>query len=98
MRRYNGQEGRLYNLDSAIALAVDGQGNVCVTGSSSDSWNDYDTATIKYSAAGEELWVRRYSYLNAGSLAVDTQGNILLAGSGYGKETGYNFSAAKYSP
>ena len=98
VRRYNGPEGRLYNLDSAISLAVDGHGNVCVTGSSSDSWNDYDTATIKYSAAGEELWVRRYSYLNAGSLAVDTQGNILLAGSGYGKETGYNFSAAKYSP
>ncbi len=88
-RRYSGP-GVPYNHDGAIGVAVDGQGNVCITGSSY-----YDTATIKYSADGEEMWVRRYSYLGAAALAVDAQGNILVTGNDQ-EEAG--FLTIKYSP
>ena len=41
-------------------LAVDGQGNVIVTGRSHGGPTGFDYATVKYSPAGDELWVRRY--------------------------------------
>ena len=53
--RYSGSED---DNDFAAALAVDSQGNVCVTG---HSWNgtDYDYATIRYDTNGNQLWVAR---------------------------------------
>jgi hypothetical protein len=45
VRTYNGQ-GNYYG--GAYAIAVDGSGNVYVTGRSGGSWTNYDYATIKY--------------------------------------------------
>ena len=83
VRHYNGPGN---GHDVAAALGVDGQGNVYVTGESAGSGTGNDFATVKYSAAGEQLWVRRYSgpgnqiYEGATALAVDGQGNILVTG------------------
>ena len=57
--RYNGPGN---GDDQAMAAAVDGSGNVFVTGyvGSSDMY-DYDYATIKYSSAGAVLWTQRYA-------------------------------------
>ena len=56
--RYNGP-GNGY--DQAIAMAVDGSGNVFVTGNSVGSGGNYDYATIAYSGAGVPLWTNRYN-------------------------------------
>jgi hypothetical protein len=48
-------------------VAVDGSGNVFVTGISADSGGDYDSVTIAYSGAGVALWTNRYSGPYTGS-------------------------------
>ncbi|GAF95336.1 unnamed protein product, partial [marine sediment metagenome] len=55
--RYNGPEDQS---DIANAVAVDGSGNVYVTGYASCSGGSVDYATIKYDPNGDTLWVRFY--------------------------------------
>jgi len=83
-RRYNGPANP--PSDSANAIALDGSGNVFVTGSSTDASGLDGFATIKYSNAGVPLWTRRY---NAGGnnpgtssthIAVDSSGNVFVTG------------------
>jgi beta-propeller repeat-containing protein len=56
--RYDGPVG---SDDNANAIAIDGSGNVYVTGKSLGVGGSFDYATIKYSAAGQEQWVARYN-------------------------------------
>src|SRR4030066_1429004 len=88
--RYNGP-GNSY--DVAYALAVDDSGNVYVTGRSAGSFTYSDYATIKYSPAGDTLWVRRYNgpgngHDEANALAVDGSGNVYV--------TGYSWSGTTF--
>jgi len=81
-KRYNGPADAH---DYAYALAVDSQGNVYVTGQSAGISSGSDYATIKYSPAGERLWVKRYSgpgndQDNPVALAVDAQANVYVTG------------------
>ncbi len=68
------------------AVAVDGAGNVIVTGFSGYSGNnDSDYATIQYSNAGMPLWTNIYNGPGNGpdqanALAVDTSGNVIVTG------------------
>lgn len=74
--RYNGLGN---NDDRGFAVAVDGAGDVLVTGYSSNGSND-DSATVKYAAAtGVQLWASRYNGpANSGdyawAVAVDSAG------------------------
>jgi hypothetical protein len=73
--RYYGPEE---HLDSAKAIAVDGAGNVYVTGESFDSY-----ATVKYNATGQQEWAARYDQGGesaASAIALDGPGNVYVTG------------------
>jgi len=93
--RYNGP-GNYYDL--AMAIAIDGSGNVYVTGYSHGSRSDFDYATIKYNTNGKQLWVQRYDgpakgYDEARAIAVDKSGNVYVTGS-----SSYDYATIKYGP
>src|SRR5262249_46410684 len=77
-------DGPANSLDSARAIAMDGAGNVFVTGYSAGTGGDQDYATIKYSGAGVPLWTNRYHGPNgintATAIAVDAGGNVFVTG------------------
>ena len=85
VRRYDGPEGWT---DMAFALAIDGSGNVYVTGESQGAAPDYfyECATIKYLPSGDTAWVRRYDGSVDGddgvnAITVDASGNVYVTGS-----------------
>src|SRR5262249_48796120 len=47
--------------DYAASLAMDGNGNVYVTGYSSGAASGFDYTTIKYSSAGAPSWTNQYN-------------------------------------
>ncbi|HXJ57059.1 MAG TPA: SBBP repeat-containing protein [Verrucomicrobiae bacterium] len=68
--------------DFASSVAVDGGGNVLVSGESFNPNGTTDTVTIKYSSAGDTLWINRYGphfYPSPTRIAVDGSGNVFVA-------------------
>jgi uncharacterized delta-60 repeat protein len=97
--RYNGPGDKD---DEAIALAVDGSGNVYVTGTSGTYPFDYDYATVKYNSSGIQQWVRTYNgpgnwVDEAKALAIDAAGNVYVTGRSVGSGTGSDFATIKYN-
>jgi hypothetical protein len=100
VRRYNGPAN---GSDVAVGIAVDGSGNVYVTGYSDSTGSSQDYATIKYDSSGNELWVKRYNCADGSDLphaiAVDGSNNIYVTGeSGCGGVTGFDYITIKYYP
>jgi len=89
-------DGPASGSDRASALAVDGSGNVYVTGGSQGSVSD-GYATIKYGSDGNQHWVARYEVDGrASALAVDGSGNVYVTGSSGGSGTGSDYATIKY--
>lgn len=92
-QRYNGSGN---DVDRAYSLALDGAGNVYVTGESDsgkgsgpERLRQLDIVTIKYSPGGKPLWVRRYDGPVNGrdsgwKVAVDGAGNAYVFGVSWG--------------
>ncbi|MGE0127945.1 MAG: SBBP repeat-containing protein [Blastocatellales bacterium] len=81
-------DGPAKDADEALALAIDGSGNVYVTGQSVGSGSSFDYATVKYNGAGSEQWVMRYAdannrYDGASDIAVDGRGGVYVSGSSH---------------
>jgi hypothetical protein len=99
--RYNGPGN---SLDSAYAMAIDGSGNVYVTGFSTGSGTGYDFATIKYNSSGTQQWVDRYNGPGNGNdaqngpyaIAVDASGNPYVTGQSIGSNGDYDYATIKY--
>ncbi|HEX5220922.1 MAG TPA: SBBP repeat-containing protein, partial [Verrucomicrobiae bacterium] len=81
----NHYNGRASSDGYPQAVAVDGSGNVIVTGYSYGNGSYQDYATIKYSSAGVALWTNRYNGPANGTdeavaVAVDSSGNVFVTG------------------
>ena len=98
--RYNGPAS---SDDYATAIAIDGSGNVYVTGTSSiDAASNFDYLTVKYNSAGQEQWVASYdgpgdAFDFADAIAVDSSGNVYVTGESYGLDSAYDYATIKYN-
>jgi len=90
--------------DIAYSIAIDGSGNVYVTGESIEAngtSNDY--ATIKYDSTGVQQWVSRYGGIvnnsadKATSLAGDGSGNVYVTGRSGSGGTNADYATIKYN-
>lgn len=97
--RYNGPGNAA---DNAVDVAVDDDGNVYVTGSSTGAGTFADYATIKYNSAGVQQWVARYNgpgnfFDEPADLAIDAAGNVYVTGVSAGVGNNDDYATIKYN-
>jgi len=88
--------------DMPVAIALDHNGNVIVTGYSYSTSTDYDYCTMKYDANGTLVWQRFYDYPTsdgedrAAALAVDASNAVVVTGWSYSDNTDYDLTTVRY--
>lgn len=96
-QRYSNSES---SVDRPYAIAIDGAGDVFVTGDSFNARNpDFYTAKLS-SRSGIVIWERRYNSPEdtadlARALAIDKEGDVIVVGYGY-KESQWQLHLVKY--
>ena len=99
VRRYDGPGN---GDDRAWSIAVDGQGDVYITG---DSYNNDSTredyATIKYNSSGIQQWFARFdgrqsSHDYCFKIVVDSSNNVYVTGGTDYDTTHYDYGTIKY--
>ena len=99
LRRYTSPT---VNIEEPKAIASDASGNIYVTGTSTGFSTSYDYLTVKYSPAGDEMWVRRYNgpssnnFDESRSVSADNSGNVLVSGLSAGTGTMDDIVTIKY--
>ncbi len=88
--------------DGGTAIAIDGGGNVVLTGSSTGGNGNFNYVTIKYSNVGVALWTNRYAGPAGGNdqpyaIAVDSSNNVFVTGSSTGNSSSLDYATIKYS-
>lgn len=91
------------DIDIANTIALDGAGNLYVSGYSIGNGTAEDYATVKYNSDGEEQWVRRYNgtgndYDITSGITVDGSGNIVVTGYSAGNGSSEDYATVKYDP
>lgn len=92
--------------DAGFAIALDSQGNVIVCADSLGNGTDSDVAVLKYSPAGQLLWVQRWNGPFNGydgsqggrTLAIDGANNIVVGAYAFGAPSGADAVLLKYAP
>ena len=97
-QRYNGPGN---NFDAGYVMAIDGNENIYVAGSSVGSGTGADLVTIKYDNQGVSQWVQRYNGSGnqndvATAIYVDVNFNVYVAGYTYTSSNDYVI--IKYAP
>lgn len=101
VRRYN-EPGNMN--DHTTSLALDKQGNVCVTGYCETATQSTNIVTLKYTPTGAQQWVASFNYTGnvadePHAMVIDTAGNIYVAGSSGSFLTQiYDCVLVKYNP
>jgi hypothetical protein len=88
--------------DRVRAMAVDGSGNIFITGESYQLGTSYNYMTIACSGAGVPLWTNFYtgtglSFEIPDAIAADYHGSIYVTGRSIGAGPGYDFVTLAYS-
>ncbi|MBK8550255.1 MAG: SBBP repeat-containing protein [Ignavibacteria bacterium] len=92
-----------YNSDDGVSdLVVDEQRNIYITGYTANSVSaNRNIVTIKYSPAGDSLWVKHYAGAANGNdegkaIALDNSGNVYVTGYSTGAGTNADYITIKY--
>jgi hypothetical protein len=98
MKRYNGLGN---SGDGALDIAVDGSGNVYLTGYSYSYGSNSDYCTIKYYPNGDTAWIRRYDGPGSGlswayALVIDDSNTVYVTGGSFGTGTNRDYATVKY--
>jgi hypothetical protein len=88
--------------DFISSMAMGPDGNILLTGKSTNAEQVYDIATLKYDPEGKQLWVARFAGPalddSSPALAVDKSGNVYVAGAiGASREVA-DLVVVKYGP
>ena len=96
-------DGSMDSADQASAIALDAQGNVFITGFSSNKGTGTDITTLKFDPDGNQLWVKTCNGTAnendaARAIVIDDAGNAYVTGYAVNADTNYDITTIKYAP